>query len=250
MSRMIYISVVFAFCQFFSDAVDVSRAVFFSVGQGDSALVVDSGEVVVVDVGYDGTASLKLGQQLGRGKYIDHLVLSHFHKDHVGGLMYVLESYGVGKVHIPWVCSDSFEFEFLDGLYDGEVKMYSSGVEGDLSYHGPEAPRDCVHSGNINNASLVYSHRDSLLFLGDVESERELLLKDEIGSDYRVVKVAHHCSSSSSTIDMVQQINPDFAVCSYGENSYGHPSEDVVRRFEDVGSEVLHTIDGDITIEL
>ena len=89
-------------------------------------------------------------------------------------------------------------------------------------------------------------NRISLLLTGDVEGagETELLaqLKDRGIRDVTVLKVAHHGSKNSTSAELLEQINPGFAVISCGRNNrYGHPHAELLERLEAEGSTVVST---------
>ena len=65
----------------------------------------------------------------------------------------------------------------------------------------------------------------SFLFTGDAESESEEdMLASGQNLEAQVLKVAHHGSSSSTTEEFLEAVNPEYAIISCGEeNKYGHP---------------------------
>ena len=57
-----------------------------------------------------------------------------------------------------------------------------------------------------------------------------------------VLKIAHHGSAFSSTMEFLNNVQPKFAVISVGKgNTYGHPTEEVLERLRDIGALVLRT---------
>lgn len=92
----------------------------------------------------------------------------------------------------------------------------------------------------------------SIMFTGDAEeyTEKEFLnyYKSKPYPDVNLLKVGHHGSAYSTSIDFVNAINPEYAVISCGkDNVYGHPSSTVlenlagcwVYRTDEVGSVVV-----------
>lgn len=63
-----------------------------------------------------------------------------------------------------------------------------------------------------------------------------------------MLKIGHHGSRNSTTYPFLREIMPEYAVISVGkDNTYGHPTEDVLSRLLDVGAKVYRTdIQGDI----
>ena len=109
-----------------------------------------------------------------------------------------------------------------------------------------------------NNDSIVlrltYGKRH-ILFTGDIEknAERALVasaskLSTDTSSDVvtnltaDIVKVAHHCSKTSSTQPFIAATQPQTAIISVGQYSiFGHPHREVVERWQASGAQVLTT---------
>jgi competence protein ComEC len=111
-----------------------------------------------------------------------------------------------------------------------------------------ESPKE-----SSNDSSLVLRLSDGpvhFLLTGDIERRAEENLVAQNGplaSDF--LKVPHHGSKTSSTEAFLAAVAPRVAVVSVGEsNPFGHPSEDVVERYEHSGVRLLRTDrDGAIT---
>lgn len=89
-----------------------------------------------------------------------------------------------------------------------------------------------------NNTSLVFKvtiHQKTILFTGDIEKEAERVLidthKDQLQAD--MIKVPHHGSITSSSIDFINYVNPDLAIISVGrDNRFDFPSDEIIRRYQ------------------
>ena len=94
---------------------------------------------------------------------------------------------------------------------------------------------------------LVYGESE-FLFTGDIYSFTE----DELGNggvdlDDDVLKVAHHGSKNSASDFFLTKVDPDVAVISVGQNSYGHPSQETLEMLNKYDIKVLRTdVAGDI----
>ncbi|MFA6098150.1 MAG: ComEC/Rec2 family competence protein [Patescibacteria group bacterium] len=66
-----------------------------------------------------------------------------------------------------------------------------------------------------------------------------------------VLKVGHHGSKYSSSLEFLQAVDPQYAVIQVGkDNKFGHPHEQVVKRLNGLGFNVLRNdLEGDITME-
>jgi competence protein ComEC len=244
------------------------------VGQGDSLFVTfPGGRTMLVDAGgalgsfHSGgmRSGLDIGEDVvspylwSRGlKQIDVVALTHAHQDHLGGLPAVLENFRVQEL---WVGRDIESAAYQDILSLARQR----GVRVIHTKQGDTFTRGVV-SGNIlwpedltenhtakNDDSLVMRLTDgtqSILLPGDIErpSERKILAENEIiSADF--LKVAHHGSKTSTIEPFLSNSHPAFAAISAGrENSFGHPSPEVVERLKAAGVCVFLTDrDGAIT---
>ena len=97
-----------------------------------------------------------------------------------------------------------------------------------------------------NDDSLVIEIRYgavSIVLPGDIGQAVEAQLLETIPpAPFRVLKVPHHGSRSSSSAGFVAALRPAVAVVSAGRNNrFGHLAAEVVLRCKDTGAEVLQT---------
>ena len=108
-----------------------------------------------------------------------------------------------------------------------------------------------------NNRSLLVRidrGQSSLLLTGDLEREGELALLEDpdkapLLAGVDVLQVAHHGANTSSTPDFLLRSMPAIALISVGENSYGHPEEEVLQRLESLDAHIFSTKEN-ATVEL
>jgi competence protein ComEC len=115
----------------------------------------------------------------------------------------------------------------------------------------PDWERRRVRNDDSVVVEIVY--RDvAVLLTGDVSEqiEREILPQLTYAKT-RILKVAHHGSRTSSSIELLSEWQPQFALISAGRgNTFGHPTQDVLRRLEANHAVVFRTDrDGQITLE-
>jgi competence protein ComEC len=92
--------------------------------------------------------------------------------------------------------------------------------------------------------ALVQFGSVRFLLVGDAEEPEERWLLDHARSDLHadVLKVAHHGSSTSSSDAFLEAVHPTLGIISVGaDNSYGHPSADVLAALNRVGAHVVRT---------
>jgi competence protein ComEC len=88
---------------------------------------------------------------------------------------------------------------------------------------------------------LVYNDR-KMLFTGDIEENGENSILNKIDCTVDFLKVPHHGSITSSTIELLDKIKPRIGFISVGRNNfYGHPSEEVINRYESIGTLIYRT---------
>lgn len=110
-------------------------------------------------------------------------------------------------------------------------------------------------SGEINSGAVVmdFSYGDfNALFTGDIGEEEELSIihHSSFITSFDILKVAHHGSKYSSSLEFLKAVRPALAVIEVGKNSYGHPAGETVGRLEEVGAKVLRTDqDGEVVVE-
>ena len=238
---------------------DTLRVNYIDVGQGDSIFIqLPNKETMLIDAGeaYEVDNVINYLNNLGIKK-IDYVVGTHPHTDHIGGLEEVINTFDVGPIYMPKVSSNSKTFEDLLTTISNKglkVKTAKSGVvvlsEDNLKLEFI-APNSDNYS-NLNNYSAVLKLTyldNTFLFMGDAET----LSEDEIASDVDadVIKVGHHGSDSSSSVEFVKKVSPAYAIIMVGEgNSYNHPYQSIIDRYESVGAKVLRTdLDGNIVCD-
>jgi competence protein ComEC len=107
-----------------------------------------------------------------------------------------------------------------------------------------------MNNDNANSIviKLIYGS-NSFLFTGDCDfvcEQSMISTKRELDSD--VLKVSHHGSNNANSQAFLDLVSPSISVISVGPNSYGHPSQDVLRRL--LNGRVLRTDElGTITIK-
>lgn len=107
----------------------------------------------------------------------------------------------------------------------------------------PDCASGSIRKSPILNMVLRLRYRDSTALLeGDAERsvEQRMVATHEMHAD--LLKVAHHGSNTSSTLELVNAVHPQWAVISVGaHNTFGHPRMDVLRRLADANVNTYRT---------
>lgn len=245
---------------------ELLRVSFLDVGQGDATLIeTPNGEQVLVDGGRGDIVLNRLTKVMKfYDKKIDTLIISHADLDHIGGFFDVIKTYKVEKVLRSNVSIESkYEEELLETARQYEIEINEI-KRGDLlildsknnvyiEVLSPGEIDEVKFDRNKNSLvlRLVYGDLEFLL-TGDATIFTEKELNNVYGNKIfaNVLKVGHHGSKTSTSNVFLEKINPDFAVISYGENSYGHPHKDVVDSLKKLDVEIFETKkDGTIIFE-
>ena len=222
---------------------------FLDVGQGDSILLVDHDDTMLIDGGNpeNGDDVVKYLKSLGITQ-LDYVVATHNHADHAGGLTDVVEKLAVSNLYVTNSKETSSSKNLIAAAKAKNVPVSTPSPGTALSFGGSTidflGPLS-VHE-DVNDDSIVMkvthgSHR--FLLTGDMEAaaEKELLAQNlDLAAD--VLKVGHHGSATSTGYVFLRSVNPRYAVISCGKNNdYGHPHKETLSRLNDVGSTIFRT---------
>lgn len=243
---------------------------FVDVGQGDCTLIQTSGRKnVLIDGGGSEFGSFDVGEStllpylLDRGiTKIDYMMISHFDSDHIGGLFYIMENLRVDNIIISKQGESSENLKkFIEILQSNNrgsknktniilVKKGDNIKIDNSSYFEILFPEEELINDNIlNNNSIVakfVSNNFKMLFTGDIEEIAENRLCELYKSTNKlqadIIKVAHHGSKTSSTLNFLELVKPKIALIGVGENNnFGHPNDAVLKRIKDLGAHIYRT---------
>lgn len=232
------------------------RVSFLDVGQGDSILIeAPGGQNILIDGGPDDKILSRLGRSLlFWERSIDLIILTHPHSDHVSGLLNIFGRYNIKRIlytDVDYHSSIYKKWEEAINKKDVEVRVAKTPQTIELSENCDLKILYPFHSlqnkevGDLNNSSLVSKfdcRGTSFLFTGDIEGEvkKELVDSDaDLTAD--VLKLAHHGAGGTVGGRFIENVSPNIAVASVGENDYGHPNEEYLQKLRDRGIKVFRT---------
>lgn len=230
------------------------EVIVLDVGQGESVILRQGSQAVLVDGGgwrfgdIGGRVLLPVLAELGVRR-LEAVVLSHPDLDHCGGLLDIVGYLPVGEIWTApgWTGSRcARELVSKPGIAVRVLWAGEAATVGDwrlLALH----PRAGDRRGR-NDRSLVLKAEAAghcVLLTGDVEARGERQLTAvfaETAAGCDILKVAHHGSHTSTSMDLLEALSPRLALISAGvHNRYGHPSDRTLGRLERRGIRVLRT---------
>ena len=248
---------------------------FIDVGQGDSTFIITpQNKTILIDGGgsefsdYDVGKNTLLPYILDRGyTKIDYVIISHFDNDHVAGILTILEELKVERVYISKqgkINENYKKFVKIVNEKNIKVKYVNAGdrvnIEKNL-YLDIIWPCNTLITENVlNNNSIVCKlnyGEISMLFTGDIEkiAENEILQywkNNENILKADILKVAHHGSKTSSTLEFIEKVRPQICLIGVGKNNkFGHPNENVLQSLESLKARIYRTDEsGEISINI
>ena len=230
---------------------------YLDVGQADSILVQSEGINMLIDAGTNssGQTVVKDLEDLGVTK-IDYLIGTHPHEDHIGGMDDIIKNFDIGIIYMPKIQTNTKTFEdVLDAVSEKGLKITSpkKGDEFEVGGARCEIMTDRIEdTSNLNLSSIVIRMTygpQSFLFMGDAEKENE---ETRQWPQTTVLKVGHHGSSTSSSTQFLNEVQPQISVISVGkDNKYGHPTKTTINKLEKIKTKIYRTDEsGTITITI
>lgn len=235
---------------------------FINVGQGDAILINNPSFNILIDSGSNNYSD-ELISYLKSFKINDitYLIATHPHEDHIGSMDDIIKTFNIKNIIAPKVTTDDVDFNnFLKALVEKNLQITLIENNSTINLSNNNSIKflwsGYITSDNLNNNSIVFKYINnniSFLFTGDMEKEIEsklLYLNSDLLSS-NVLKVPHHGSNSSSSIEFLNQINPNISIISCGlGNDYGHPHKNTLANLNKIDSSIYRTdISGNIIIK-
>jgi competence protein ComEC len=235
---------------------DTLTVAFLNVGQGDAIYIeTPSGVQVLIDAGSNNGVLRELGRVMPFwDRSIDIVMGTHPDMDHIGGIPGVFERFNVEHLLIPGIGADT------DLYSEMLLKAKLEPVEIHIARRG-QVVIDQTHNISLE---ILFPDRDvsgveknlgsivckltygetSFLFTGDspIAIEKYLVAQVPELLNVDVLKLGHHGSDTSSSLEFLGYTSPDIAIISAGkDNSYGHPHKEVLERLDEFEIPYLNT---------
>ncbi len=251
------------------------KATFFSVGNGDAALLELPGEVRILVDGGGARPGFDAGRDViapylrkRRIRVIDTVLLSHPDGDHAGGLTYIIDHFDVREIWTSGLAGANASYwSMIEAVQRcglrhrlvraGCVPLKREDMRIEILHPAPPTGPDAAWIDTLgsNDSSVVARvtlGEADLLFTGDIEAAGEEMLLPQGGlAGTEILKVPHHGSRNSSSQAFLWAVRPAVAIVSAGRaNRHGFPSPEVAKRCESIGARIVCTgTDGAVTVE-
>lgn len=233
---------------------DPLKVHIIDVGQGDASLLQYDALTILIDTGPP-QAAMELASYLkALGiRRLDLLILTHPHDDHTGGAPVIFQSFQIGTLLIPHdLKEDPYSLEATERAQQAGTKVITS-VKG-LAFQLGEFSAECLHPENlvyadINDYSSIWSFQlgsSRFLFLGDLSLE---VAEGLNLTEHAFLRSGHHGSVTSTSRKLLDLIKPRlFAISCGKDNTFGHPSKEVLGLLDGTGIPILRTDQSGTTV--
>jgi competence protein ComEC len=220
------------------------RMTVLDVGQGQCIILQSRGETYLVDCGGSGdktAANTAANQLLSQGiDHVDGIILTHYDRDHIGGLSYLLQQIKADILYLPagaappgWLPPGQ-KTETLS-----DIRKIALGVATLTLIPGAE-PED----ENENSTCVLFQAKEcAILITGDrgVSGEAQLLQQIKLPKLTYLI-AGHHGADTSTSASLLEKTMPETVLISVGKNNfYGHPQQATLWRLNIFGCRVLRT---------
>lgn len=234
------------------------RLIVFDVGQGLSVAAMTRHHTLLYDTGPDFSDESDSGNRIlipslrGMGiNALDGIILSHDDTDHIGGTSSILEA-----MPVDWIMSSGPVASLTRNparCRDG-MKWNWDGVQFEILHPGPNSTNTLPHDNNQSCVLRIGTGNEHILLTGDIGkvAEQRLLSLHAGQLSANLLVAPHHGSSSSSGVDFIAAVLPDYAVFTSGYlNRFDHPKQEIRQRYIDSGATLLRSDeDGAILVEM
>lgn len=235
------------------------RVHFLDIGQGDCTVAeFPDGEILVVDGGGDSRRSRDMLTRYIKGIAPSSitLLLTHADGDHFGGMAHIIQTFGAKKLYLPVIGSDVPEYKrLLDCAASAGCETETLSRYGAIRFFGGAyavciSPYSVGEENENESSAVLWMSCSGVNFLlgGDISASRERLLLAEYAADETIfdsgdlsvrleetdiLKVSHHGSGSSSSLEWLSLLGMQTAIVSCGRgNAYSHPAGGALQRIK------------------
>ena len=221
------------------------------VGQGQCVLIEAEDHYMLIDGGGRSSSSFDVSYLKQQGTdHFDLVAVSHYDEDHMSGVIGALSVFPADEILLPSYAGEGELYQSLStaAVSNGAVILHPfAGEEFSLGGATVEVVgpvRTDYEWENDRSLAFRITYGDvSCLVCGDAEGTSEWDMINS-GQDIsaNIYVVNHHGSRTSSTEPFLDAVSPSYALISCGkDNSYGHPTAEVLQRLQERGIQMFRT---------
>ena len=224
---------------------------FYKIGKADTIFLQGSNTdgspfYVLIDTGEEDDAPEIVEKLRASGvTSLDCLILTHFDRDHCGGLPYLLTRIDTRNLFLPYAEDTDDLVPKLQRLSDGTLTTVKEDMVltfGDvkITIFAPLSYK----SGNESSMCVLFQTENcDILITGDrnIQTENMLLSRRQLPK-LELLIAGHHGAENATGEKLLTMTQPEYVFISVGANNrYGHPSQAVLDRLAQYGCIVYCT---------
>jgi competence protein ComEC len=219
------------------------------MGQGHAVLLRTATHSLLYDTGPRYSAETDAGQRVlvpllrAWGERLDRIVISHQDSDHSGGAPAVMAMQPQADVLTSIPAEHPLQqLGSMQRCERGQSWVWD-GVRLEVLHPSAADYERKLKPNALSCVLRVSAANASAMLVGDIEAAQEQSLVQSgqtLQADWLLVP--HHGSATSSTPPFLEAVQPSVAIVQAGyRNRFGHPRPDVLRRYNELGVQVVQT---------
>lgn len=255
-NKYFYLLIILIFIFYISPYFNCNfEVMMFDVGEADCILIsypFGQGNILVDTGKYEYTMTngiIPYLKSVGIRK-LDYLIITHGDLDHIGGAISLINNFKVDNIILNMGEYSELEKELLNSTNKINIISDIEKIKVGKRYIY-FLNKEIYNNENDNSIVLYFEYlKYRFLFMGDASFVVEDYLMGNYNlKDISFLKVSHHGSSTSSTADFIDKLDPKVSLISVGQNNYGHPNNEVLKN---LSSSLIYRTDlvGSINIKI
>lgn len=263
LSLLLVFAAVLCGCQ--TQNTDTLTLDFYKIGKADAVFIRGTGDdgtpfSVLIDTGEaDDAPEITEKLRAAGVDTLDYLILTHFDKDHIGGLPTLLSEIPAAHILMPDYVGSGTPYEamtalFSDNTYPTQVLTADTQFTCGNTHFSVSVPKQKTYAKKQdNNASLVITvthGKQILYFAGDAEQLRQEELISELSSagitKTALLKVPHHGVYNDGIDAFLAACAPQNAIITCSDKN--PPDPETLSCLHALDAKTFLTADGDIRV--